>query len=206
MPKVSEAYLKERRRQILEAAIVCFARKGFYETTMEDIGNEAGVSPGVAYRYFENKDAIIEATFTSGLERWGHFLTDMQAGDFMQGLDDLTQTWFIRFEQPGVDTYFKVRMKMMTEYAQDSPRLEKYRQIYETGLDLYETAIRHGQDMGQINADLNPRALARILDALFNGFVLQWLVDPSVNIWQYREAMLALLRCSPSRPYDRDSD
>src|SRR5437588_12979287 len=61
MPKVSDEHLDARRRQIIDAAIVCFARDGFHRATMQDVCREAGLSPGAIYRYFPSKDAIIEA-------------------------------------------------------------------------------------------------------------------------------------------------
>jgi TetR/AcrR family transcriptional repressor of uid operon len=51
----------DRRHQILEAAIVCFAKRGFHQTSMHDISAEAGISVGLIYRYFENKEAVISA-------------------------------------------------------------------------------------------------------------------------------------------------
>jgi len=51
----------DRRSQILEAALVCFAKRGFHQTSMHDISGEAGISVGLIYRYFENKEAVISA-------------------------------------------------------------------------------------------------------------------------------------------------
>src|SRR5467141_150691 len=51
----------DRRSQILDAALVCFAKRGFHQTSMHDISGEAGISVGLIYRYFENKDAVISA-------------------------------------------------------------------------------------------------------------------------------------------------
>jgi TetR/AcrR family transcriptional regulator, transcriptional repressor of aconitase len=42
MPKVSEEHLDARRRRIVDAAIVCFARDGFHRATMQDICREPG--------------------------------------------------------------------------------------------------------------------------------------------------------------------
>lgn len=46
--------------QILQAAYTCFDRHGFRRTTVEDIAAEARVSRATLYRYFSNKDEIVE--------------------------------------------------------------------------------------------------------------------------------------------------
>src|SRR5438874_12876784 len=51
----------DRRSQILDAAIVCFAKHGFHQASMHDISAEAGISVGLIYRYFANKEAVISA-------------------------------------------------------------------------------------------------------------------------------------------------
>src|SRR5881296_4568069 len=51
----------DRRSQILDAALICFAKRGFHQTSMHDISAEAGISVGLIYRYFENKEAVISA-------------------------------------------------------------------------------------------------------------------------------------------------
>ena len=51
----------DRRAQILDAAISCFAKRGFHQASMHDISAEAGISVGLIYRYFENKEAVISA-------------------------------------------------------------------------------------------------------------------------------------------------
>src|SRR5205809_1133932 len=51
----------DRRVQILDAALVCFAQRGFHQTSMHDISAEAGISVGLIYRYFANKEAVIAA-------------------------------------------------------------------------------------------------------------------------------------------------
>src|SRR3954469_6930204 len=61
MPQIPLDPTLDRRSQILEAAILCFARNGFHQTSMHDISAEAGISVGLIYRYFANKEAVIAA-------------------------------------------------------------------------------------------------------------------------------------------------
>src|SRR5207247_9531631 len=51
----------DRRSQILDAELVYFAKRGFHQASMHDISAEGGISVGLIYRYFENKDAVISA-------------------------------------------------------------------------------------------------------------------------------------------------
>lgn len=66
-PDVSE----ERRAQIIEAALACFTRKGYVNTTMDDIVTESGLSKGAIYWYFKSKDDVFQAAFTSMFEAVG---------------------------------------------------------------------------------------------------------------------------------------
>ena len=60
MPRTEQAYEEIRERankRILEAARRVFSRKG-PGATISDIATEAGVSQGLAYRYFPSKEAV----------------------------------------------------------------------------------------------------------------------------------------------------
>ena len=47
-----------RRQQIMIAAKRIFSLKGFNKATMEDIANEAELSPGTLYLYFKSKEEM----------------------------------------------------------------------------------------------------------------------------------------------------
>lgn len=50
-----------RSDQILDAAEKCMRQKGFHQTTIQNIASQANVSIGLIYKYYKNKEAIIEA-------------------------------------------------------------------------------------------------------------------------------------------------
>ncbi|HEY2033632.1 MAG TPA: TetR/AcrR family transcriptional regulator [Rhizomicrobium sp.] len=52
---------KARPQEILDAALACFAEKGFAAARMDDIAERAGVTKGTIYLYFENKEAVFKA-------------------------------------------------------------------------------------------------------------------------------------------------
>ncbi|HDI6158504.1 TPA: helix-turn-helix transcriptional regulator, partial [Escherichia coli] len=51
---------KQRQDEIINAARRCFRLCGFHAASMSQIASEAQLSVGQIYRYFANKDAIIE--------------------------------------------------------------------------------------------------------------------------------------------------
>ena len=63
MPRTKEAnqqIREEQRTKILDTAFQVFARKGL-DATMDDVAREASISYGLVYRYFANKEALIQA-------------------------------------------------------------------------------------------------------------------------------------------------
>src|SRR5580692_8596293 len=57
----SDTEKEVRRSDILAAAKVVFARKGYHATTIADIAEAAKLSYGSIYWYFDSKDALFHA-------------------------------------------------------------------------------------------------------------------------------------------------
>jgi TetR/AcrR family transcriptional regulator, transcriptional repressor of aconitase len=77
MPKVTDAHREARREQILDAAMRCFAEKGFQRTSMADIGAASGLSAGAIYLQFAGKQQIaLEAGRRVMSRRLGRLLGD----------------------------------------------------------------------------------------------------------------------------------
>ncbi len=73
MPRNKEANEKTRKKttqKILEGAIAVFATKGS-SATMADIAAKAGVSQGLAYRYFKSKEEIFATLIKQADEAGG---------------------------------------------------------------------------------------------------------------------------------------
>ena len=59
MPKVSEEYIANKRKEIVDAAFRVCARKPINSVEMKDIIEEAGFSHGVIYRYYKDLDEVL---------------------------------------------------------------------------------------------------------------------------------------------------
>ncbi len=59
-----------RREQIVKAATRLFSEQGYYVTTIQDIAREAGISVGLIYQYFKDKDEVLFVTLRLVLESY----------------------------------------------------------------------------------------------------------------------------------------
>ena len=60
---IQQQLIEARKNQILDAAAIVFAQKGFHPTTTKDIAKQAGISEGTIYNYFESKTALLLGIF-----------------------------------------------------------------------------------------------------------------------------------------------
>jgi len=53
---------EKRRQQLIDATMVCIARKGMSSTTLGDVAKEAGLSQGIVNLHFESKENLLNET------------------------------------------------------------------------------------------------------------------------------------------------
>jgi AcrR family transcriptional regulator len=66
----------DKARLILDAALRVFARHGVHGTAVPPIAEEAGVAVGTLYRYFDSKEALVNAVFRDTKSLLGRRLLD----------------------------------------------------------------------------------------------------------------------------------
>src|SRR4051812_32492407 len=68
----------DKREVILAAALDLFAERGFHGTAVPLVAERASVGAGTIYRYFESKEALVNALY----QKWKGELFARVAGDF----------------------------------------------------------------------------------------------------------------------------
>jgi AcrR family transcriptional regulator len=195
MPKITDAQKETRRQQILDAALRCFSRDGFHNTTTADIVRESGVSQGTLYLYFATKDDIVIA-LADDRHQGETFLNALAQSEPnpVQGLTLMLELYGRALTDPRrLDTQ-RVGIQGWAE-ALRNPNI---RASVVAGLAPVRGAIvrliEKGQQAGQINADVNPDALARILIATFQGLMLQNAWGEAIDYAAVGAVMRSMLR------------
>jgi AcrR family transcriptional regulator len=194
MPKVTEAHIESRRTQILDAAMACFARQGFHQTTMQDICREAALSPGAVYGHFAGKEEIIHecCALCQQIELSGLEEIDLTAGP-VGVLDALVEHAFAGMDGPKSVEMLRMNVQLWSE-AMRSPELKA--SLYANGLDLWKSFLADladgAQRSGKMDPGLDPESVARVLLATWQGLVLQKALDPAVDVPSYVETLKAM--------------
>jgi AcrR family transcriptional regulator len=163
---------EEKRRQLLDAAVRVFARKGFHASRVGDIAEEAGVAHGLLYHYFKSKDQVLEAVFH---ENWTVLLariasveeSDEPAVDQLRHIAAIVlRTWL---HLPDV-----VRV-VIQEFGR-SPELAERIGELTLPIDAIQRVIARGIERGEFRKDIDPQIAATVvygsIDELLTGWVL----------------------------------
>jgi len=183
MPKTSIAAKEARRTQILDAAVRCFARHGYYETTIEDLVIETGLSRGALYLYYPSKEAMYLAIS----EQWGC------------GLEEAIQARLTPDLSPA--SILQVLIEVNGEHVQaeaDACRIlmegwhlayhipilaERKAQQQARSVAALSQLLRAGIEAGEFRADMQVETQARILIATLHGLMVQWHRQPGSVDW-----------------------
>jgi AcrR family transcriptional regulator len=200
MPKVTEEHVEARRRQILSAALRCFAREGFHRTTMKDIFREAKLSPGAVYSYFEGKDeliaAIIGGLMSFAAESAALFSEPLPEGRLRRPGEALAEV-IVRYRDLELGT-FEDRARTFPHLVGEQQRNSELNAAARAGIERlragFETLARAAQERGELDPHLDPQQFSRLPISLLQGLLVQLAVYAGeLDIDEYSRAAAALL-------------
>ena len=187
------AALEDKRRQLLDAAVRVFARKGYHASRVGDIAEEAGVAHGLLYHYFKSKDKVLEAVFH---ENWSLLVariesveeTEEPAADQLRHISAIVlRTWL---HLPDV-----VRV-VIQEFGR-SPELAERIGELTLPIDALERVITRGIENGEFRKDIDPTFAATVvygsIDELLTGWVLGRLPSGEEDVAKAEQTLIELI-------------
>ncbi|MFT3996755.1 MAG: TetR/AcrR family transcriptional regulator [Asticcacaulis sp.] len=178
---------EERRQQILDATLRCVRRSGFHGASMSDIAAEAKMSVGVIYRYFANKEAIVEAIVANDLAEMRAKFAEWDNTPDEALLDTLLQTCAFAIEHKYGPDNSALALEVLAEAARN-PRVAAIVQA----ADIQERELGR-QLCSRMNPGCDPRRLearGEIIGMLFDGMMIRAISNPGID----RTALVEELR------------
>ena len=192
-PKVPEAYLEARRVEILDAAGKCFLEKGFHNTTMQDIYNASGLSPGAVYNYFSSKDDIVAAAmgqFSKVSILGMDSLEAERPDDYLAAyIESWTELVTMQDFRGGLSVQLAFYMEAMRSGTIRESMLKSQDAIHEK----LRKHIRQSQEAGILNPELSPEAIACTIMGMVFGMAIHRSLDPDIDLEAYGKVLQAVI-------------
>lgn len=181
---------EETRERLMEAALACFAERGYDATGVAEICQRAGVSKGAFYYHFASKQALFLALLDQWLAALEHELARLAApavpaAQSLQAMVGLLQQ---------VSRDASGRLLMYLEFWRQAARDETIWRATVAPFQRYHALLAGMIEQGIAEGSLRPcdaQEAARALVSMAVGMVLQSALDPSGNDWE-RSAQLGI--------------
>jgi AcrR family transcriptional regulator len=191
----SESRTQAQRERILTAAQACFVTDGFHAASMATIAETAGMSPGLIYRYFSNKNAIILEIIERQLEGARADIATLRSDtDFVSLMSDLFSKW--RSDDPGLMN--PALMLEMTAEASRDPQIAQALADADrtTGREFTAWLMQTAKTEGHSPAPEGVSARAFALRCFIGGLAIRAIREPDIDhavLQQSLKLMLPLL-------------
>jgi AcrR family transcriptional regulator len=151
-----------RAPEILEAALGCFAQKGFAGTRMDDIAAAAGITKGTIYLYFDSKESVFKALARASIGEQLAVVKTM-VENFPGSSAELLRLVLTTMGNFVRTSDRVILPKMLLAEAGNFPELAKFwrEEIIERGIALFGSIIQRGTARGEFRA-IAPEHAARL--------------------------------------------
>jgi AcrR family transcriptional regulator len=194
MSRVTEAHIEARRKSILEAAVRVFSSRGVAAATMAEIADEAGLSAGAIYRYFESKQDLADACFKEGAEQvaeqWRRQVEI--AEDPRQAFYEIAGHSFDEIESPEASAHTRLMIESYLEATrqEDGETLSAARFEHDAIVKGLAGMLHKVQEAGQLPSSIDTDDLAAALWSFWLGARITRLLAPDADV----RAQLATVR------------
>ena len=182
-----------RRNQILDAATQVFAERGYHNTTIRQIAQQAGIADGTVYIYFKTKTDLLLGILNriNESERRQTDLNQEIAGDFAGFF-----TAYLRYRMNVLEANFQAFRAILPDVLSNAElRNHYYTEVVEPTFTLAVPIFQNWVEQGLIKPLDSAMTMRVITSTVLGLLVLRMLGDPMAESeWQrFPEAITALL-------------
>ncbi len=155
---------EKTRQRIMSYAMHIFSERGFRRITVEEICSGVAVSKRTFYKYFPNRDALVEALVA---DRMGGVGPKIMAN--LQSDKPVRQIMKDHYEILTTEVFQQVSSQMMFDIQTLMPELwEQILSFRSFIFDEIGKLIRRGQADGSLRRDMDPETAGRLIQGILN--------------------------------------
>src|SRR5881409_608103 len=166
------------RKQLMAAAVDCFARLGYQGTTIDRIARDAGVTKGAVYYHFRDKEQLL---FDAVKDHVGEFERQVLAEvtPELDAIGALRRVVDVCFFHATVSNHRRFIITLMVEALDTNPALSvEFRNILRRMRVFLADVLRRGQQRGVLRGDVSAEAAAAVVAGGIMGAEIQHYQDP----------------------------
>lgn len=172
----------ERRAHIIQAALVCFSRKGYHLTTMDDIAQESGLSKGSLYWYFKSKKELFLSILEAYFRQMETAIQPILEGTLSPSEKLRAVAEVVVGSMKEVQPLASVMIDFWSQTRHEEDVNQLLRQVYEPSYQGLAAIIEEGIQRGEFRP-VNAAHLASLLMAVYDGLMMQGLAIPDWVDW-----------------------
>jgi AcrR family transcriptional regulator len=180
----------ETRERLFRASLDLFARKGFTETTVEDITEAADVGKGTFFNYFPSKDHILLAFGEMQFAKLESAVAE--ARDSRESMPQFLRSLGVRMTQEPIRNPGIIRA-LLQAYLSTTPVREAMLDLQKRVHALHTEIVRMGQERGEIRTDLPAADIAHVFRQTIFGTLLFWSLHGDATLHPRMESAFNVL-------------
>jgi AcrR family transcriptional regulator len=193
-PRGQYAKTRERRQEILDAAVEVFSSVGFHKGSLRDVSDKVGLSQAGLLHHYPSKEQLLQAVLT-----WRDDDARLRLGEpALEGLDLLRG--LVQLAEYNASTPELVELHVILSAEGTSaahPLHDYFLTRYAAVLEMIRTALEKVEGEGLLKQGVDCANAARTLIALMDGLQVQWLlhrddVDMAGDLRIYLQSLLAV--------------
>lgn len=179
---------KNKQQDILDAALVLFATRGFDGTTVPMIAEEARVGAGTIYRYFENKESLMNALFQKCVMELSKTIKEgfpESSGDIREQFRHIFKRMF-KFAKKDINALLFIDSHSNAIYLN-----EKSKKLFADFLDFIRILLEKGKKQGLIC----PLPSEALISIVYGAFVRLYKVIQTGVLEETQELLIGVEEC-----------
>jgi len=161
---------QDRREAIMAAALSLFVERGFYGTAVPEIAERAGIGAGTIYRYFDSKEALVNALYRAEKMKFAQNVVERvnAAGPGREPARELFRRLWMHMAQFAIDhpqSFVFLELHHHAAYLDAESRALEHRM-----LQLFGMVIVSAQTRGELKAG-DPRLMMGMVMGGFIGVI-----------------------------------
>lgn len=164
----------DKQKRIVEAAIKCFAEKGYSNTSTSEVAKIAGVAEGTIFKHYGTKENLLLSLMVPFIRDFFPAMADELIGETLN--DTVSFEEFLRAILKNRIAFFSVNREIFQVFIKEIIYREELKNellpyLYERASSRLTQIIEHFKERGEI-VNISNMAILNLLGTIIGGFII----------------------------------